>query len=216
MLFLSKTEELTQTKLRSFTNISHDFLTPLTLTKDLVELHHGTISVKSELNKGAKFFFTIPIDEASYNEVELGRLKNEKGAENISLDSPTDASEMHEDNPTVLLVEDNEEFLKEAILLIEENLTEYEFDINAFAEGLKMSKSSLYRKIKTMTGLSPIEFIRNIKLKHACKMLKQTSMTISEVAYSSGFSDPKYFATCFRAEFGMTPRNYQKTLTEKE
>lgn len=104
----------------------------------------------------------------------------------------------------------DEQFLKNAILIIEKNLTETEFDINSFAGQLNLSKSTLYRKIKTITGLSPIEFIRNIKLKHASKMLKSSHISISEVAYSVGFSDPKYFASCFKAEFNITPSEFQK------
>ncbi|WP_320019615.1 two-component regulator propeller domain-containing protein [Labilibaculum manganireducens] len=104
----------------------------------------------------------------------------------------------------------DEQFLKNAILIIEKNLTETEFDINSFAGQLNLSKSTLYRKIKTITGLSPIEFIRNIKLKHASKMLKSGHISISEVAYSVGFSDPKYFASCFKAEFNITPSEFQK------
>lgn len=61
-----------------------------------------------------------------------------------------------------------------------------------------------------MTGLSPVELIRNIRLKHARQLLKNKSVTISEVAYSCGFSNPKYFATCFREEVGMSPKEYQK------
>ncbi|PXV60185.1 two component regulator with propeller domain [Dysgonomonas alginatilytica] len=104
----------------------------------------------------------------------------------------------------------DEQFLNNAIEIIEKYLAETEFDINTFAEHLNMSKSSLYRKIKTMTGLSPIEFIRNIRLKHACQMLKDKSISISEVAYSVGFSDPKYFTSCFKTEFNITPSEYQK------
>lgn len=104
----------------------------------------------------------------------------------------------------------DEHFLNNAVEIIEKYLSETEFDINAFAEHLNMSKSSLYRKIKTMTGLSPIEFIRNIRLKHACQMLKDKSISISEVAYSVGFSDPKYFTSCFKNEFNITPSEYQK------
>lgn len=104
----------------------------------------------------------------------------------------------------------DEQFLKNAIEIIERYLSESEFDVNTFAEYLNMSKSSLYRKIKTMTGLSPIEFIRNIRLKHACQMLKDKSISISEVAYSVGFSDPKYFTSCFKTEFNITPSEYQK------
>lgn len=105
----------------------------------------------------------------------------------------------------------DELFLSNAVKLIEEYLAESEFGINTFAEHMNMSKSSLYRKIKSMTGLSPIEFIRNIRLKHACNMLKDKSNSISDVAYSVGFSDPKYFTSCFKSEFGVTPSEYQRT-----
>ena len=107
----------------------------------------------------------------------------------------------------------DEQFLEKAIHIIEHHISEPEFDINDFADHLNLSKSSLYRKIKTMTGLSPIEFIRNIKLKHACLMLKDKSISISEVAYAVGFSDPKYFTSCFKSEFNLTPSEYQKNMT---
>lgn len=107
----------------------------------------------------------------------------------------------------------DEQFLEKAIKIIESHLAENDFDINNFADHLNLSKSSLYRKIKTMTGLSPIEFIRNIKLKHACLMLKDKSISISEVAYAVGFSDPKYFTSCFKTEFNVTPSEYQKNLS---
>jgi AraC-like DNA-binding protein len=80
------------------------------------------------------------------------------------------------------------------------------------ADKLNMSKSSLYRKIKSVTGLSPRDFIRNIRLKHACIRLKDKSVPISEVAYSVGFSDPKYFTACFKQEFNLTPSEYQKSI----
>ncbi|NDV66274.1 hybrid sensor histidine kinase/response regulator transcription factor [Bacteroides sp. 224] len=104
----------------------------------------------------------------------------------------------------------DEQFLKSVVLLIEEHLSEPDFDNIAFAQQLNMSRSSLYRKVKTMTGLSPIELIKNIRLKHACVLLKDKSITISEVAYSVGFTEPKYFSTCFKQEFGIAPKEYQK------
>ncbi len=103
----------------------------------------------------------------------------------------------------------DEQFLQNAVAIIETNLSESSFDINAFAEELNISKSSLYRKIKTITGLSPIEFIKNIKLKHASLMLKNNH-AVSEVAYAVGFSDPKYFSACFKAEFNISPKEFQK------
>ncbi len=107
----------------------------------------------------------------------------------------------------------DEQFLNNAIQIIEKYLSESEFDINTFADELNLSKSSLYRKIKTITGLSPIEFIRNIKLKHASIMLKNNTISISEVAYAVGFSDPKYFSSCFKNEFNITPSEFQKNNT---
>ncbi len=109
----------------------------------------------------------------------------------------------------------DEQFLNNAIEIIEKYLSEVDFDINTFAEELNLSKSSLYRKIKTITGLSPIEFIRNIKLKHASVMLKNSTTSISEVAYAVGFSDPKYFSSCFKSEFNITPSEFQKNHITK-
>ncbi|MCW3785250.1 hybrid sensor histidine kinase/response regulator transcription factor [Plebeiibacterium sediminum] len=107
-------------------------------------------------------------------------------------------------------------FLKTAIDIIENNLTKKDFDVNGFASELNMSKSSLYRKIKSITGLSPVEFIRNIKLKHASELLKNNTAVITDVAYAVGFSDPKYFSSCFKAEFNITPKEFQKQNTESK
>lgn len=107
----------------------------------------------------------------------------------------------------------DEQFLNNVIQLIETHLSDSNFDISFFADQMHMSKSSLYRKLKTMTGLTPVEFIRNIRLKHACQMLGNSNITISEVAYTVGFTDPRYFGTCFKNEFGMTPGEYQKRHT---
>ncbi|GAB6007438.1 two-component regulator propeller domain-containing protein [Dysgonomonas reticulitermitis] len=106
----------------------------------------------------------------------------------------------------------DEQFLDNAVKIIEKHLSQTDFDINIFAQFLNMSKSSLYRKIRTMTGLPPNEFIRNIRLKHACQLLKDRSISISEVAYAVGFTDQRYFAKCFKTEFNMTPTEYQKTV----
>jgi len=108
----------------------------------------------------------------------------------------------------------DEQFLNNTINIIEDNLSKGDFDVVVLANKLNMSKSSLYRKMKAMTDLSPRDFIRNIRLKHACALLKDKSISISEVAYMVGFSDPKYFTACFRQEFNITPRDYQKQQQE--
>lgn len=104
----------------------------------------------------------------------------------------------------------DEQLMKNALLVVEENLADPDLDVEMLAERLHMSRSTLSRKIKTVSGMTPHEFIRNIKMKHACRMLENKNTTISEVAMMSGYNDRKYFAACFKEEFGMTPSEYQK------
>ena len=73
---------------------------------------------------------------------------------------------------------------------------------------MNMSYSTLYRKIKGVTGMSPKEFIRNIRFKYACRLLLEKTATVSEVAFMVGFTDAKYFSISFKKEFGMTPSQY--------
>lgn len=101
-------------------------------------------------------------------------------------------------------------FLRQAIQVVEENLANFDFTHDQLIDAMNNSKSTLYRKIKSLTGLSPSEFVRNIRLKHACIMLKNETGNVSDIAYSVGFNDPKYFSTCFKAEFGVSPREFSK------
>ena len=105
----------------------------------------------------------------------------------------------------------DEQFLQKMITVVEDNLSDDQFDVLALGNALGLSKSTLYRKTKALLDLSPSEFVKNIRLKHACQMMeKDKSISVSEVAFSTGFSDPRYFATCFKAEFKITPSEYQK------
>jgi len=323
----------------------------LSLTKELVEIHKGTISVESEINKGTTFVVEIPIDSQKYaanereggvEETQLFPIKVLEGAEPLVLQGETNAPNSDivvlivEDNADLLMVlanslsrlykvfkasngvealkviEDNEVdliisdvmmpemdgitlcrtikedidyshtpvllltaknqiadriesynagadayiskpfemevliarinslilnrqkrnkeyqsslnihpketenesmdgiFLRQAIAVVEENLANFDFTHEQLIDAMNTSKSTLYRKIKSLTGLSPSEFVRNIRLKHACIMLKNETGNVSDIAYAVGFNDPKYFSTCFKAEFGVTPREYGK------
>lgn len=157
-------------------------------------------------NAGADAYISKPF-ELKVLEARINNFVTQKQNKQKEFKSNVDINISALEYPSI-----DEQFLEKAIQIIESHLSESEFDINNFAEHLNLSKSSLYRKIKTMTGLSPIEFIRNIKLKHACQMLKDKSVSISEVAYAVGFSDPKYFTSCFKTEFTLTPTEYQKTF----
>ena len=77
---------------------------------------------------------------------------------------------------------------------------------------MNMSHSTLYRKIKTLTGLSANEFIRKIRMRNAEKLLLGRKYSITEIIYKVGISTPAYFRQCFKEEFGVTPTEYMKNL----
>ena len=93
---------------------------------------------------------------------------------------------------------------------VEDNLSETEFDVQHLAEKVNMSRSTLTRKLKAITGLTPLEYIRRVKMQHACRMLKDPHTTVNEVALALGYYNRKYFTSCFKEEYGMTPSEFQK------
>ena len=325
----------------------------LTLTKELVEMHHGSIRVESEPGKGSTFILEFPIEKSAYAPEELVAETTEEEAVLSDQDSDTgksQASTKHKEDVHILIVEDNaqlcdtieailsrnyhtykafngkeavalinsrhidlvvsdiimpemdglelcrtiknnldtshievllltaknsindriesynagadgylskpfelkvlqakinslirnrkrkmdsfkhnaeinissleytsldEKFLENAVSIVEEHIAVTDFNLDLLSSRLNMSKSSLYRKIKSLTGLSPVEFTKNIRLKHACQMLTDRAGNISDIAYAVGFADPKYFTSCFKAEFGLTPTEYIKKIKKE-
>lgn len=106
----------------------------------------------------------------------------------------------------------DELFLEKAIKIVEENITDTEFNVIYFAEQMNMSRSVLFRKMKVLTGHSINEFVRTIKIKRAGQLLISTQMNISDVAYEVGFNDLKYFRKCFKITFDETPSTYRLKL----
>jgi signal transduction histidine kinase/ligand-binding sensor domain-containing protein/DNA-binding response OmpR family regulator len=103
------------------------------------------------------------------------------------------------------------EFLTKVVDIINDNIDNQDFNYVEIAGMVNLSKSSLYRKIKSITGMGASDFIRNIRLKTAMKYLKSDpNINVSEVAFMVGYSDPAYFSSCFRKEFGLTPTQVQQ------
>lgn len=107
------------------------------------------------------------------------------------------------------------EFIKRFTQIVDENLTEKDLSISFVTERMNMTTSTLYRKIKGLTGLSANEFIRKYRLQKSLKYMKDEGYNISETAYACGFSDSGYFRNCFKQEFGITPSEYLKQLHQK-
>lgn len=102
----------------------------------------------------------------------------------------------------------DEEFLNKVINLINDNLDNGDFDIDSFSKNIGLSSSQLYRKIKGVSGVSPNEFIRTYRLREAAKLITQTNLSMSEIAYKVGFNDSLYFSKCFKKQFGVAPSKY--------
>ncbi len=104
------------------------------------------------------------------------------------------------------------EFLRKVIGIIEENIADENFGVPDLAERMNMSRSNLLRKVKKLSGLSVSVFIRQVRLYNAREMLKDDSVTVSEIAYKVGFNSTSYFTKCFREEFGYTPGEGKKVV----
>ena len=104
------------------------------------------------------------------------------------------------------------DFLNRFTSIVEENIELDKLDMAFVRDKMHMSHSTLYRKIKGLTGLSGNEFIRKIRLKHSLRLLTEERFNISEAAYASGFNDLGYFRSCFKEEYGMVPSEYIKQL----
>jgi len=102
----------------------------------------------------------------------------------------------------------DEVFIRKAIDLIEKNISETELNVEMLCSKIGMSRSQAFRKFKAITNLSPVEFIRMIRIKRAAQLLIQKCGTISEIAYMVGFSDQDYFRKCFKDQFGITPSKF--------
>lgn len=111
----------------------------------------------------------------------------------------------------------DDEFLQRAYNCVRNHLGDSNFDRDVFATDMGASTSTLYNKLRSITGLNVSAFIRDIRLKEAYRMATETpSIRVSDLAYRVGFSDPKYFSSCFKKEFGVLPKEFLENLQPPE
>lgn len=109
----------------------------------------------------------------------------------------------------------DQDFIKKCMDLIYMNAESETFGLDDLADQMAISRSSLYRKIKEICNIRPVDFIKKVRLNYSAKLLLTKNLQINEVAWRSGFSDPKYFSKCFLQEFGCYPRRYSEELKLK-
>jgi signal transduction histidine kinase/DNA-binding response OmpR family regulator/ligand-binding sensor domain-containing protein len=110
----------------------------------------------------------------------------------------------------------DEDFLKKSIAIIEQNISNSEFDVNAFVSEIGYGRTVAYKKIKAITGQSIKDFILTIRLKKAATLLIHTQMPIIEISEAIGVSNPQYFSTMFKKFFKITPSKYRHTKSDIE
>lgn len=151
---------------------------------------------------GADSYIAKPFDM----EVLLARISNllekqEKRQRDFSHSISLDPKTVTDSSP-------DEDFLKEVIACIEKNIDNSEYTIDSLSTDIVMSRMSLYRKMKSLTGQTPADFIRTVRLKTAAKLLKEEKCTVSEACYRTGFASPQNFSKHFKEMFGVLPSQY--------
>lgn len=111
-------------------------------------------------------------------------------------------------NPEGAMSDAERLFLQKAMECIERRISDSEYGVEELAKDLCMERTGLYKKLKAMTNTSPVVFIRSVRLHHASELMGTNRMSLTDIAFATGFSSPSYFAKCFKAEYGMTPTEY--------
>lgn len=108
-----------------------------------------------------------------------------------------------------------EDFIRQAVEMLEKNIANADFSVDEWSRELGLSRTTLYKKVLSATGSTPIGFIRSFRMKRAAQLLEKTQHNVAEVAYMVGFNNPKYFARYFKEIYGKLPSLYQAEKRKK-
>lgn len=171
-------------------------------------------SVESQiegLNFGADYYITKPFDTDFLRASITNLIKNRKHFfERLQSDIKTIALEPGE----IVITTKDEQFLKDIITVVEKGLIDPTFNIDMIANSMNMARVSFYRKFKSLTNMSPVEFVKDMRVKRAKQYLDAGETDIADIAYKVGFNSSSYFSTCFKEIFKMSPSDYSKRVKE--
>ena len=108
------------------------------------------------------------------------------------------------------IANEDELLMDRLMAFIEQHISDDALRIDDMAEAVNMGRTAFYEKIKQIVGLSPSDFLRQVRMQRARQLISKSTMNFSQIAYSVGFTDPKYFTKCFKKETGMTPSEYRE------
>lgn len=128
------------------------------------------------------------------------------------LEQKTTAEAILESRPAASGKTADELLMDRMASIVEEHMDEESFNVSALARALEMDNKKLYRKILQLTGMTPVSYLRKLRIRRAAHLIEQGGYSISEVMYMVGYVNASHFSSNFNDEFGMTPRNFQKNL----
>jgi signal transduction histidine kinase/DNA-binding response OmpR family regulator/ligand-binding sensor domain-containing protein len=122
-----------------------------------------------------------------------------------------DKNEFKDFSPMPCLITDHdEEIMKKVMLIIEQNINNNNFSVEELGLTVGLNRTTFGNKIKSLTGFTPVEFIRDVRIKRAAQLIVSSQLLIKEIAFMTGFSDMKYFSKSFKKKYGVTPMEYRK------
>ena len=157
------------------------------------------------IESGAEAYILKPFNSLYLNTVVKNLLKQR---ENI-IKKYRDKNPVHFDD--IKITARDEEFLTNIVKIIENKYADPEFNVERMVDISSYSRTVFYNKLKGLTGLSPVDFLRQTRLKMAAEIMVKTGRGVSETAFMTGFNDVKYFSKCFKQMYGMTPVEYKKS-----
>ena len=119
---------------------------------------------------------------------------------------------LHVNPSRITITSIDEQLIQKALKLIEDHIDNSEYNVEQLSADMGMSRMNLYRKLQAITGQTPTDFIRTIRLKRAAQLLQEGKLNVSEVADRVGFSSSSYFTKCFKEQFGVLPTQYSESL----
>ncbi len=125
------------------------------------------------------------------------------------------ASEETDDAASPEMTGQDRHFMERLTALMEKNMDNGDLIVDDLVHGLSMSRSVFFKKLKTLTGLAPIEFIKEMRVKRAARLIENGDYNMTQIAYMVGINDPRYFSKCFKQHFGMPPTEYKEKMRKK-
>ncbi|MGY3212693.1 hybrid sensor histidine kinase/response regulator transcription factor [Mucilaginibacter sp. HD30] len=161
------------------------------------------------LRSGANDYLTKPFNFQILNE----KIRNLLMLSQVSKE--TYSRHLSYEGPDIVIESEGEKLLKQILAFIEDNMVDPNLSVDQLSKHIGMSRTTLYHKIITLTGKTPIEYIRKIKLERAALLLKKSGKNVAQVSFLTGFASPSYFSRKFKEEFKMLPSEFVNATSEK-